>query len=180
MNHPVTIAVTDHVRQDDSQTYETHVRELHNMLEDCPGFLSTDTVRHVREHQVEYTILLRFADTNTAKNWKDRSEIAAKLAEVTALTGGAAQIVESAGLGLWVDHVAGAEPALPLYWKRVVLGVLGVYPMLMILQPLSRPLVSGLPQPLQIFVVVVVLSCLITWPIMPTLGKYLRGWLTAR
>lgn len=125
-------------------------------------------------------MLLRFTDADAAQGWRNRPEITAKLAEITALTGEAARIVESVGLGLWADHVSGAAPALPLYWKRVVMAVLAVYPMLMILLPLSRPLVWELPQPLQTRFVVVVLACLLTWPIMPTLGKILRPWLAAR
>ncbi|UWQ35333.1 hypothetical protein K3555_22650 (plasmid) [Leisingera sp. M527] len=180
MNTPVTIAVTDHVPHDVSTVYEARARELHEMLNDCPGFLSTDTVRHKREHQIEYTIILRFSDQESAQNWEIRPDIAAKLKEITDLTGGAAQIVESAGLGLWVDHVPGAAPSLPPFWKRVILSVLGVYPTLLILIPLSRPLVSGMPQPLQTLAVVVVLAALLTWPIMPFLGKIFRPWLAKK
>lgn len=176
----VTIAVTNHVALATSEAYEVQVKDLHRSLQDCPGFLSVDTVRHVRTHQMEYTILLRFADETSAHQWKERPEIATKLAAINELTGGPTRIVESAGLGLWVDHIPGAEPALPPYWKRVVLSVLGVYPMLMVLLAVLNPMTASLPRPLQVLCVVIVLACLLTWPIMPTLGKWLRPWLTAK
>jgi antibiotic biosynthesis monooxygenase (ABM) superfamily enzyme len=81
-----TIAVTDHVGKDVSEASENHVQELHRMFEDCPGFLSAYTVRHTREHQVEYTVQLRFTDADAAQGWRNRPEITAKLAEITALT----------------------------------------------------------------------------------------------
>ncbi len=176
----VTIAVTDHVERGVQEAYESRVKELHGLLELCPGFLSADTVRHIREHIVEYTILLRFADHGAAHNWEARPEIMSKLKEVKNLTGGEATIVEATGLGMWVDHKPGVAPVLPPFWKRVVLSVLGVYPMLLVLLAVLGPQVQGLPRPLQTFCIVVVLACLLTWPIMPTLGKYLGPWLQGK
>ena len=170
-------AITDHVRPSDRNRYEALVGELHQMLRDQPGFLSVDTVRHVQPHRIEYTILLRFAGKAGAQAWRSVPGIAAKLADIRAITGEAVQIVEAAGLEIWVDHARGAEPGLPPFWKRVALSVIAVYPMLMLLLFLSQPLVGSLPRPIQVFTIVVVLSALLTWPIMPYLSRLLRPWL---
>ncbi|MGZ0187855.1 MAG: hypothetical protein ACKVH0_07600, partial [Alphaproteobacteria bacterium] len=102
------------------------------------------------------------------------------LAQIEAITGGAAQVVEAAGLGIWVDHAKGVEPRMPPAWKRIVLSVIAVYPMLMLLSTLGAPIIGDLPQPLQVLIVVVVLSALLTWPIMPWLSKALRPWLMVK
>ena len=122
-------------------------------------------------------MLLRFENQHAARLSEKNPAIKAKITEIKTLTGGPSQVVEAIGLGMWVDHVQGEEPKLPAFWKRVTISVLGVYPMLMVLLALLNPLLSGLPQPLQVFCLVVVLAILLTWPIMPTLGKLLHTWL---
>lgn len=174
---PVVQAVTDRVGNQLRDRYELLVGEFHEMLKRQPGFLSVDTVRHVKDRQTDYTVLLRFEDRTSADAWKASPEIRAKLDAIQELTGGPVKLTESAGLEMWVDHAPGDRPVLPTFWKRVTLSVLAVYPSLMVLMAISQPLIGALPQALQVFAIVVVLSGLLTWPIMPWLTRVLRPWL---
>ena len=90
------------------------------------------------------------------------------------------QVEEAVGLGMWIDHIEGKEPSLPPFWKRITLSVIAVYPVLMILSALSAPIIKGLPQFLQVLIIVTLLSALLTWPIMPWLSKILRPWLIVK
>lgn len=179
MSNPVTLAVTDHVPLAGKARYEALVEELHQLFQTQDGFLSVDIVRHNRPHQVEYTVLLRWSDEVAAVRWRRDKIIREKLTQIEAITGGTAQIVQAIGLGMWVDHAGGGAPSIPPAWKRVVMSVVAVYPMLMLLMGLSAPIIGGLPQSLQVLVIVIVLSALLTWPIMPWLSKALRPWLMA-
>lgn len=180
MSNPITLAVTDHVPLAEKSHYEALVDDLHQLFEAQDGFLSVDTVRHNRPHQVEYTILSRWSDKASSTQWRQDGVIREKLIQIEAITGGTAQIVEAAGLGLWVDHAQGSKPNLPPVWKRVVMSVVAVYPMLMLLMALSAPIIGELPQPIQVLIIVIVLSALLTWPIMPWLSKVLHSWLMAK
>lgn len=180
MNNPVTLAVTDHVPIEAKGRYEVLVEELHQLFAAQDGFMSVDIVRHNRPHQVEYTILSRWSDEAAAVLWRQNEIISEKLSQIEAITGGTAQVVEAIGLGLWVDHAEGADPNLPPAWKRTAMSVVAVYPMLMLLMVLSTPIIGGLPQYLQVLIIVVVLSTLLTWPIMPWLSNVLRPWLMAK
>ena len=177
-NNPVTLAVTDHVPQIAKDRYELLVEELHQLFQQQDGFLSVDIVRHDRPHQVEYTVLSRWHDEASATRWRQNETIQNKLSQIENITGGPAQYVQVVGLGMWIDHAPGAEAKLPPAWKRIVMSVIAVYPMLMLLLILSAPLIGGLPQFLQVLLIVIILSALLTWPIMPWLGKALRPWLT--
>lgn len=180
MSDPVTLAVTDHVPMEAKARYEVLVEELHKLFEAQNGFLSVDTVRHSRPHQVEYTVLSRWSDEAAVTQWRGNPTIREKLAEIEAITGGPAQHVQAIGLGMWVDHAEGAAPHLPPAWKRTAMSAAAVYPMLMLLMALSSPIIGGLPQFLQVLIIVIVLSALLTWPIMPWLSKVLRPWLMAK
>lgn len=191
MSNPVILAVTDHVPVAAKARYETLIEELHQLFRTREGFLSVDIVRHNRPHQVEYTVLSRWFDETAATLWRQDRIIREKLSRIAAITGGTAQIVQATGLGMWVDHAEGVTPTLesglepgpapglPPAWKRVVMSVVAVYPMLMLLMWLSTPIIGGLPQSLQVLIIVIVLSALLTWPIMPWLGKTLRPRLAA-
>ena len=180
MDNPVTIAVTDHVPLTGKARYEELVEELHQLFQAQDGFLSVDIVRHNRPHQVEYTVLSRWSDEVAVALWRESKIIREKLAQIEEITGGPAQNVQAIGLGMWIDHVGGGTPNLPPIWKRIVMSVIAVYPMLMLLMPLSAPITGHLPQPVQILFTVVALSALLTWPVMPWLSKVLRPWLMAK
>lgn len=179
-NNSVTLAVTDHVPLTSKARYEALVDELHQLFQEQDGFLSVDIVRHNRPHQVEYTVLSRWSDDVAVSQWHQNQIILEKLNQIEEITGGTAQYVQAIGLGMWVDHVEGMTPSLPPIWKRIVISVVAVYPMLMLLMTLSAPITGGLPQPAQVLITVIMLSALLTWPIMPWLSKALRPWLMAK
>ena len=172
-----TLAVTSHVPLGQQDHYERLVAELHDLLKAHGSLLSADIVRHALPHQVEYTILLRFDDPQTEPHWKDDPEIAAKLVDIDAITGGAASVTEAAGLGIWVNHKPGKPPSLAPYWKRVVLSVCVVYPTLMVVLAAAPFLFGWLPTVLQTLASVTLLSASLTWPLMPWASRLAQPWL---
>ncbi|AUR09179.1 antibiotic biosynthesis monooxygenase [Phaeobacter inhibens] len=100
MSDSVTLAVTDHVPMEAKARYEALVEELHRLFEAQNGFLSVDTVRHSRPHQVEYTVLSRWSDEAAVTQWRENPAIREKLAKIEAITGGPAQHVQAIGLGV--------------------------------------------------------------------------------
>ena len=96
--------------------YETLVGEFHEMLKRQLGFLSVDAVRHVKDHQTDYTVLLRFEDRDRAEAWKSEPGTKAKLDSIQELTGGPIKLMESAGLEMWFDHAPGDRPGIAAYW----------------------------------------------------------------
>lgn len=177
-SEPVTLTFIDYVPLSVKDEFETCVRELHTLFESLTGFYSADVVRHTRDQQMEYTVLLRFADEAASENWKHDPAIAKKLKELEAITGGAAHSSKCVGLGLWVDHIAGVEPKSPPFWKQLVFSVLGVYPTLIVILAISDPLIGGLPRLLAVFITVVLLSALLIYPIMPLLNRFLQPWMS--
>lgn len=171
------LTLTDHVPLTGQDSYEALITELHHLFQQQTGFISVDVVRHARSHQMEYTVLLRSERADDIKAWRKEPRIDELLKQIYSLTGGPAQQVEAIGLEFWIDHAAGKEMSFPPYWKRVALSVVAVYPMLMLLMAISHPLIGHLPQSVQVLVIVVVLSALLTWPILPFLSKRLQPWL---
>jgi antibiotic biosynthesis monooxygenase (ABM) superfamily enzyme len=176
-SQPAILVVTDRVSKSKQDEYEKFVGELHHMLEQQPGFVSVDWVHLARDHHLEYTALLRFEDDFSATNWELDPEIRAKIDELQTFTDGPAKMANAAGLELCADHQPPQPPSIPAFWKRVAVSVAAVYPSLMLLMAISQPFIGTLPQAAQILIIVIVLSALLTWPIMPVLTRILRLWL---
>ncbi|MEH6443678.1 MAG: hypothetical protein V7784_07265 [Oceanospirillaceae bacterium] len=177
MSNPITLAVTDHVPMGEKERYEALIKELHKMFSASGGFLSVDIVRHHRPHQVEYTILSRWSDEIAVSNTLQDKPIREKISQIEAITGGPAQYVQAIGLGMWVDHTEMGPQRLPPAWKRITMSIIAVYPMLMLLMAITGPFIGWMPQYLYVLILVIVLSALLTWLIMPWLSKMLRPWL---
>ena len=122
-------------------------------------------------------ILVKFDAQASLDSWRGSPELARWLAKLDGLTERAPQFQEAIGLELWFDRASGARPVLPAFWKRVVLSIACVYPMIMLLSRAFEPIIGAWPPAGQIFVVVVVLSALLTWPIMPHATRLLKPWL---
>ena len=177
-SEPVTLTFTNYVPLAVQSEFETCVRELHTLFEGLTGFYSADVVRHTRDQQMEYTVLLRFADEASSENWQNDPTIAQKLKELRVFTGGPAHSSKCVGLGMWVDHIAGVEAKSPPFWKQLIFSVLGVYPTLLVILAVTDPLIGGLPRLLAILISVTLLSALMIYPIVPMLSKVLQPWMS--
>ncbi|PSN11398.1 antibiotic biosynthesis monooxygenase, partial [filamentous cyanobacterium CCT1] len=62
-------------------------------------------------------------------------------------------------------------------YKQVVLGVLAVYPLILLANTLLGPLLVGLPPLLALLISVIFVSALLTYPVLPWLSKGLGFWL---
>ncbi len=66
------------------------------------------------------------------------------------------------------------------YYKRVIVGILAVYPLILIVGKLFHWFIPGfekLPFEFGVFLEVILISALMTYPVMPLLNKWLAKWL---
>jgi antibiotic biosynthesis monooxygenase (ABM) superfamily enzyme len=69
----------------------------------------------------------------------------------------------------------GSKP--PAYYKLVILGVLAVYPLVLFTNYLLDPLLRNVPYLFGVFISVVAICLLMTYPVLPWLEKNLNSWL---
>lgn len=65
----------------------------------------------------------------------------------------------------------------PLFWKRWVVSMLGVYPLLIIIYHALKPLTENVSAPISLFLVAFVLTGLNTRYVMPFLMRKMHSWL---
>tara|TARA_R110002110_G_scaffold415612_4_gene651942 strand:- start:20492 stop:20797 length:306 start_codon:yes stop_codon:yes gene_type:complete len=98
------------------------------------------------------------------------------LLRLEGLVASAPHFEEALGSELWFD-LASKRQQQPAFWRRVILGTACVYPMIILLSWAFALIIGSWPPAAQIFAVVVVLSTLLTWPIMPYATRLLKPWL---
>ncbi|MET4104065.1 MAG: hypothetical protein ACU0CB_13305 [Roseovarius sp.] len=118
----------------------------------------------------EFTLSFKF-DDQLASNDKDLPEMINREIKQR-LNGSAAEIR--------CDTVAVAPPAgsqkEPAFWKRWAVSMLGVYPLLIMIFYALRPVTEGLPVPVSLFLVALVLTGLNGRYVMPFLARKMQFW----
>jgi len=172
-----TLMVVDHVKSECISDYESWLTGIHGDLQKQRGFVSVDVIRHLDQPNPEYVILVKFENQESLNRWRSSLRLADWLSKLEGLIEREPHFEEAIGLEIWFDRASLPQHIMPAFWKRVVLSIACVYPMIIFLSSSFGPIIGTWPPALQIFVVVVVLSALLTWPIMPYATRFLRPWL---
>ncbi|MGF6889136.1 antibiotic biosynthesis monooxygenase (ABM) superfamily enzyme [Nocardia sp. GAS34] len=65
----------------------------------------------------------------------------------------------------------------PARWKLWLLTVCGIYPIITALATLTGPLLSELPVPVRLAVLIPIAVAAMVWIVMPALTSHFHGWL---
>ncbi len=170
---PAAVAVVQRVPRRERERYEAWLATFHRVVAEQAGFQSVDVVRHSEGDDVLYTVLTRFDGTAPRDAWLASDALADLRQSLGEIAGAHRVLQHGTGRELWFDL---APPgARAPFWKRAVLSAACVYPLLLIANATLGRLLGGLPGPLA--VTVVVLSCVLTYPVMPLATRWARPWL---
>ncbi len=172
-----TLMVSNLVRPSKITDFEAWLQHLHALMQQREGFISVDIIRHLNRSQPEYISLIKFDNHQNLERWNQSSELAEELEKLKELVVRKSLRKESIGLELWFDSTEEDAQKLPPYWKRLLISVVAVFPLLYIIQSFLPYLLSDLPRPASMLLGVILLSGILTWPVMPFLSRLLKRWL---
>ncbi len=177
-NEPVTTMFTDRIKPDKTDEYEAWSTGIHGDAKQFQGFLSVDVIRPKESSHPEYITLVKFDSCHNLKRWKESPNLAKGLEKLPNLLITDSHAQESVGLELWFDRPnIPQRQKEPPFWKRVVIGVICVYPLILLLSWALAPVTGGVPNRIALLLNVVILSALLTYPVMPWVTRLLRPWL---
>ena len=134
-----------------------------------------DVIRPGDSSNPEYTTLVKFDNCENLKQWNESEILDEWLEKLPDLLIGSSYAQKAEGLELWFDRPN--SPIEPPYWKRVVIGVVCVYPLVILLNWALAPVTSHFHDKISLLLNVTVLSGLLTFPVMPWVTRQLRFWL---
>jgi len=180
LHEPITVMFTEFVRPEKRAEYEQWSRSVHSEAKQFKGFLSVDVIRPGARDAMAYTTLMKFDNYENLKHWTDSTSLAQWFERLPELLIKKTQPQSSIGMQLWFDRPSAPQFLVePPFWKSVVVGVICVYPLILALNWVLDPITSLFPSKIALLMNVVVLSGLLTYPVMPWVTRLLKGWLFA-
>ncbi len=177
---PVTVVVSDVVYPDRVDDYETWLEGINRVVETFEGFLGVDIIRPRDREHPEYVIIVRFDTCDNLRQWQSSEQCHDWIRQSRDMViSEDTQIQQSSGLELWftLPGSRSTKTMQPPYYKMVIMGVMAVYPLILLVNLLLGPLLGDLPQLLGMFISVIAVSALMSYPVMPWLSQLLRPWL---
>ncbi len=177
-NEPVTMMFTERIKLDKTDQYEAWSKGVLDSVKEFEGYLGSDVIRPEESSLQEYITLVRFDSCIHLKEWRESSSLATWQNKLPEFLIGDPHHQESSGLDLWFDRPDTPQKFRePPFWKQVIIGVICVYPLVLFLSWTVTPIMKEFPREFAILVNVVILSSLLTYPVMPWVTRQLRAWL---
>lgn len=179
---PVTLVISEVVEPSKVDDYEAWTKGINRDARQFDGFLGVEVIRPRDHAHPEYVVIVKFESYDRLRRWLISPTYRAWMDQSYGLIAARSQQQLPSGLELWFTlpqaRSGGRDPLPPPpYYKQVVLGVLAVYPLILLANRLLGPLLGGLPPLLGLFISVIFVSALLTYPVMPWLSKGLEFWL---
>jgi hypothetical protein len=179
---PITLVISEVVDPSKLAAYEAWTKGINHDARQFEGFLGVEVIRPRDHDHPEYVVIVKFDTYDHLRRWLISPTYRDWMDQSDGLIAARSQQHLPNGLELWFTlpqarSRGGAPLPPPPYYKQVVLGVLAVYPLILLANVVLGPLLGGLPSLLSLFISVIFVSALLTYPVMPWLSKGLGFWL---
>ena len=176
---PITLVISEVVEPNLIEEYETWTKGINQSAQQFEGFLGVEIIRP-RDHQYpEYVVIVKFDNYAHCKNWLASPVYQNWMLKSNEFISTRSQQHQSQGLELWftLPKSKSENPIEPPYYKQIIIGVITVYPLILLSNLLVAPFLQGLPALLSLLISVIFVSALLAYPVMPYLTKVLAFWL---
>ena len=175
--HEVVSVIRHDVKPGHAEAYERWMKEVQPVAQGFPGHQGVAIIRPAEGSNV-YTIVLHFDTLEHLRGWLEsdvRNQLVANIDPHLTHRG---EVEIRPGLEFWLSP-PGATHARP--WKQFVLILAVIYPLSLTLGWVAAPLMAAVPtlaQPaIRLLLISATMIALMTWVIMPTLTRWVSGWL---
>lgn len=173
---PVTVTVARRVALGREREFEQWYDGVIAAASRFPGFLGAGVLRP-HTAGADWHVVYRFADQESLARWEGSAERASWLRRAEDLvreTG----VERVPGLDAWFSLPGRTMPAPPR-WKMALVTLLAIVPLVVLMNLVVLPLVSGWPLLARTLVFSGTLTGLMTWVVMPRMTRLFRRFLYA-
>lgn len=176
---PITLVISEVVEPNLIEEYEAWTKGINQSAQQFEGFMGVDVIRP-RDHQYpEYVVIVKFDNYDHCKTWLTSSVYQQWMRRSKEFIARRSLQHQSSGLEIWftLPQSSLPNPPQPAYYKQVIVGVITVYPLILLANVVVAPFLQGLPPLIGLLISVIFVSALLTYPVMPYLTKLLEFWL---
>jgi antibiotic biosynthesis monooxygenase (ABM) superfamily enzyme len=176
---PITLVISEIVKPDRIQEYERWATGISQAAQQYPGFISTDMIRPRDHDHPEYVVVVKFDNYDHFRTWRSSATCQEWLSQAKDFLVDRTYQQQLSGLEMWFTLPASTTQPVspPAYYKQVIVGVLGVYPLILLADAVVGPFLKGWHPLLGLLLSVTIVSALLTYPVMPWITRLLSFWL---
>lgn len=177
-SEPVTLVISEIIAPNRLEDYEAWAQGISQAAQQFEGFLGAE-ILHPRDNAyAEYVVIVRFVSYRYLRRWATSSVYQQWIDKSQGLVARRTLRHMTSGIKIWFSNPTGdLDAAQPAYYKQVILGVLAVYPLILLANALLGDVLASLPSFLGLLISVTFVSALLTYPVMPMLTRILGFWL---
>jgi uncharacterized protein len=174
---PVTVDVMQRVRPGKEREFETLLEQIIGTASTFAGYLGSSVFRPNEQEPSEYRVIFKFDRLENLKLWENSTARQKYLTQAKELTVSEGIFSIITGLETWftLPSKPGMKP--PARYKMVLVSGLAIFAINRILALLPGAWLGPLPPLVQLLVLILITTTLMTYVVMPRLTKLLAGWL---
>ena len=175
----VSIVVFNSIKENFQLEYENWQSRIGKKIKEFNGFIGISNKKLAGVNN-EYFTVFQFDTPYNLSKWQNSDILKEYLIELKQYSISESKVSQHEGLEIFFGKTDATKRSTPFY-KKVVLGVIAVYPLIIgvgMLYDWLNPWAETIPFEMGLFFQVIVVSALMTYPVMPILAKILHKWLT--
>ena len=173
---PVTTIFTRIVRPGHEVQYEDWLAGISRTSSGFAGNSGTTILRPAQGRE-EYVAIMQFDTQHNLDDWLESVERANWLTKLGAIDICREEVMTLAGMERWFTLQGGDYDHMPPLYKTALLILLGLYPLILVLDFVLSPLLGGLPGPVELLFSLMVSVPMMVWIVLPLLTKIFSSWL---
>lgn len=172
---PVTTVFKHRVRAGSEARYEDWLSGRAQAAARFPGSQGT-TILRPTEGGSEYVVITQFDSTESLEAWLGSADRESWMSRLRAIDICQEDVSTLAGMERWFT-LSHSASALPPRYKTAALVLLGLYPLVLVLDVVLGPLLADLPRPVGLLASLSVSVSTMVGSVLPWLTRVFGGWL---
>jgi antibiotic biosynthesis monooxygenase (ABM) superfamily enzyme len=164
------------VRPGNENQYEDWLAGISRTSSGFAGNRGT-TILRPADGRKEYVAITQFDTQHQLDEWLKSAERGNWLAKLESIDICSQQVMSLAGMERWFTLPSTSADHMPPPYKTAMLILLGLYPLVLVLDVVLSPFLAGLPGPLQVLISLMVSVAMMVWIVLPRLTQLFSGWL---
>ena len=174
----VSIVVFNSIKDNYQLEYENWQNRIGENIKEFDGFIGISNKKLAGANN-EYFTIFQFDSSKNINRWQNSDILNEYLNELKDYSTAESKVSQHEGLEIFFDKTDVTKQSPPFY-KKVIIAVIAVYPLIIFIGRLYNwlnPWAEIIPFEIGLLFQVIIVSALMTYPVMPALAKLFNKWL---
>lgn len=172
-DQPVTLYISRRIKPGNESQIDAWQKRIHDACSQFNGFVGSKVLERHDGEPNTYDVIVRFDSFQNLRKWEESDERQTLYRELEPM-------IESQSMSRlrgYAPWFPSPDDIRPPAWKMCIMAFIAVYPIILISRVTLGPMVSDMPLPLNVLILCLPVSFLMSFFAMPWLSKLFHKWL---